>query len=198
MCRAAAATGFRSPTGVRSRIMAAMKVLADSSRTGQMIDQLAGRVGRAMADVGDWALVGIRRRGDLLARRLAETLEPTHVGSVDITLYRDDLSEVGPQPVVRTTEIDFDPDGRTIVLVDDVLMTGRSVRAAIQSLIDFGRPRCIRLAVLVDRGGRELPICPDFVGESIEAGAGQHVRVELQPLDAADRIVIMQRPDASR
>src|SRR5690606_13095379 len=104
--------------------------------------------------------------GDLLAQRLSQRLPhhpPVGVGSLDITLYRDDLSEIGPQPIVRTTQIDFDIDALDLVLVDDVLMTGRSVRAALESLMDIGRPRRVWLAVLVDRGGRELPITPDFV-----------------------------------
>ena len=154
--------------------MPRMAVLADQQRVGELIDQLAQRIGAEIARAGggdDWALVGIKSRGDVLARRLAQRLDPKavggRVGSLDITLYRDDLSEIGPQPVVRTTEIPFPIDRLNLVLVDDVLMTGRSVRAAIQSLIDFGRPRKIKLMVLVDRGGRELPIAPDFVGQRV-------------------------------
>lgn len=157
-----------------------------------MVDRLSTEVRAEMARTqGPWAIVGIRRRGDVLAKRLAKELKPDFEGSVDITLYRDDLSEVGPQPVVRTTEINFDVDGTNILLVDDVLMSGRSVRAAIQSLIDFGRPRCIRLLVLVDRGGRELPIRPDYVGLRVATDDSQHIRVRLEPHDDKDAIIML-------
>ncbi len=173
-----------------------MQVLADSKRVAAMLDDLAERIDATRSTDGPWALVGIRRRGDVLARRLAARMKPDHLGSVDITLYRDDLSEVGPQPVVRTTEIDFDPDGCEVVLVDDVLMTGRSVRAAIQSLLDFGRPRRILLAVLADRGGRELPIAADVAALTVDADPGQHVRVHLKPTDEDDRIVLLGHDEA--
>ena len=173
-----------------------METLADASRVAELVDELAERIRAGMAESPRWAVVGILRRGDVFAQRLAGKLHPDHLGSVDIALYRDDLSELGPQPIVRTTNIDFDLDGADVVLVDDVLMTGRSVRAAIQSLIDYGRPRRIKLAVLVDRGGRELPIAADFVGRTIEAGPGQHVSVELKPTDRDDRIVLTPRPKA--
>jgi pyrimidine operon attenuation protein/uracil phosphoribosyltransferase len=174
-----------------------MESIADPQAVGGLIDGLADQIAAGMRADNRWAIVGIRRRGDVLARRLADRLQPSDTGSVDIALYRDDLSEVGPQPIVRTTEIDFDVAGRSIVLVDDVLMSGRSVRAAIQSLLDFGRPRTIRLAVLVDRGGRELPICPDYVGLAVHADASQHVRVRLEPMDDEDRILLMDKPEAA-
>lgn len=180
--------------GVGGHYDAGMESLADRQAVGGLIDGLADQVAAGLRPSGPWAIVGIRRRGDVLAQRLAERLQPDHAGSVDIALYRDDLSELGPQPIVRTTEIDFDVAGRSIVLVDDVLMSGRSVRAAIQSLLDFGRPRVIRLAVLVDRGGRELPICPDYVGLAVNADAEQHVHVRLEPLDEEDRILLRDKP----
>jgi pyrimidine operon attenuation protein/uracil phosphoribosyltransferase len=164
----------------------------EEQRVAEMVDRLCNEVRAEMHRTeGPWAIVGIRRRGDVLAKRLAKVLEPDFEGSVDITLYRDDLSEVGPQPVVRTTEINFDVDGANILLVDDVLMSGRSVRAAIQSLIDFGRPRCIRLLVLVDRGGRELPIRPDYVGLRVATDDSQHIRVRLRPTDEKDAIIVL-------
>jgi pyrimidine operon attenuation protein/uracil phosphoribosyltransferase len=169
-----------------------METLADTKQVGRLVDDLAERIRAEMADSPRWAMVGILRRGDVLAHRLADKLKPDHIGSVDIALYRDDLSELGPQPVVRTTNIDFDLDGTDVVLVDDVLMTGRSVRAAIQSLIDYGRPRRIKLAVLVDRGGRELPIAADFIGRTIEA-PDTLVSVELKPTDEHDRITLRCR-----
>jgi len=171
-----------------------MTTLADARQVAEMVDRLASEIHGVMAGGGSWAIVGIRSRGDLLARRLAERLQPDHLGSVDITLYRDDLSEIGAQPVVQTTDIPFDLDGLRVVLVDDVLMTGRSVRAAIQTLIDYGRPKVIKLAVLVDRGGRELPIRPDFVAQRLNLDHGEHVKVRLTPTDDADRIEIVDKP----
>lgn len=163
--------------------------LADANQVTQLVDRLASELEAAMdSSEGPWALIGVRRRGDELAKILNQRLKVDYSGSVDIALYRDDLSEIGPQPVVRTSEIDFPIDGTNVVLVDDVLMTGRSVRAAIQSLIDFGRPRCIRLLVLVDRGGRELPIAPDFVGLRVNADRDRLIEVRLKPSDAEDRI----------
>jgi len=178
-----------------------MSVLADEQRVAGLIDALADAIGRESAADPDvpWALVGLRSRGDVLAKRLADRLDAARfngrVGSLDITLYRDDLSEIGPAAQVRTTEVPFTLDGVHVVLVDDVLMTGRSVRAALQSLMDLGRPRRVWLSVLVDRGGRELPIQPDHVGLDLTRGAdsvkpGQRVQVALQPTDARDAIVL--------
>jgi pyrimidine operon attenuation protein/uracil phosphoribosyltransferase len=195
-----------------------MREIADSAKVAQLIGSLHADVAAAMAQHPDrpWALVGIRSRGDVIANRLASALPADRlngrVGVLDITLYRDDLSEVGAHPIVRTTDIPFAVDGLDIVLVDDVLMTGRSVRAALQLLIDLGRPRRVWLAVLVDRGGRELPIAADFVsldlsghGHDMDAsggggGSGGAVQVQLQPTDAVDRIVIADtgRPEAIR
>ncbi|MAE65038.1 MAG: bifunctional pyr operon transcriptional regulator/uracil phosphoribosyltransferase [Phycisphaeraceae bacterium] len=177
-----------------------MQVIADAARVSRLISDLAQRIQSDMDQLGedqDWAMVGVRSRGDELARRLAEQLGIERVGTVDITLYRDDLSEVGHQPVVRTTEIDFPIDGLHVVLVDDVLMTGRSIRAALQLLMDLGRPRRVWLTVLADRGGRELPIQPDHVGldlseRSDEAGLRPEQRVDvlLEPTDDGDRIEV--------
>ncbi len=177
--------------------MAGMKVLADETRVAGLIEQLGQQVAHSVAAARGWALVGIRSRGDVIARRLAEVLEPDHIGTLDITLYRDDLSEVANQPVVRPTEIEFPIDGLDVVLVDDVLMTGRSVRAALDLLMDLGRPRRVWLAVLVDRGGRELPIAPDQVGldlaGSTEPGPEQLVEVHVQPTDPCDQIIVRPR-----
>ena len=148
---------------------------------------------------GGWALIGVRSRGDVLAQRLVGMLDPRRfegrVGSLDITLYRDDLSEIGPQAVVRTTEVPFAIDGLNIVLVDDVIMTGRSIRAALESLMDLGRPRRVWLDVLVDRGGRELPIQPDHVGLDLRDAQpplppSRRVQVQLEPTDSCDAIVL--------
>ncbi len=186
--------------------MTHVRVLAGDRDVASLISDLAAAIRNDMesfSDGGPWALVGIRSRGDVLARRLADTLRPDHVGTLDITLYRDDLSEIGPQAIVRTTEIPFGIDGLNIVLVDDVLMSGRSVRAALQSLMDMGRPKRVWLAVLVDRGGRELPIAPDHVGivlsRDIDGGltGGELVNVMLRPTDAEDAIVVARYAPAA-
>ena len=147
------------------------------------------------------ALIGIRRRGVPLARRIAKALRDINgddvpTGALDITLYRDDLMRhpVGPQPVVRRTEIPFSIDDRKILLVDDVLYTGRTIRAALDALIDFGRPRAIQLIVLVDRGHRELPIKADYVGKNLPTSLKQSVQVRLQEIDGADEVVIEGDP----
>ena len=146
---------------------------------------------------GDVALVGIRRRGVPLAQRLAHSLleitgRDVPTGALDITLYRDDLMRqaVGPQPLLRRTEIPFSIDDRRILLVDDVLYTGRTVRAALDALIDFGRPRSIQLVVLVDRGHRELPIKADYVGRNVPTAARQSVQVKLFEEDGVDEVAM--------
>lgn len=144
------------------------------------------------------ALVGIRTRGVPLADWLAKRIEtiqhkPISVGSLDINLYRDDLSEVSEQPVVRPTDIPFSITGKGIVLVDDVLYTGRTIRAAMDALIDYGRPRFIRLMVMIDRGWRELPIQADYVGKRIKTTAGQNVKVMLTPIDDANQVLIKKQ-----
>ena len=150
--------------------------------------------------VEDLALVGVRTRGVHIARRLATILRditqhdiPT--GVLDITLYRDDLMRhaVGPQPVIRRTEIPFSIDDRKILLVDDVLYTGRTTRAALDALIDYGRPKAIQLIVLVDRGHRELPIKADYVGKNLPTSASESVQVRLQETDGEDSVVVQQQ-----
>ncbi|NOZ23792.1 MAG: bifunctional pyr operon transcriptional regulator/uracil phosphoribosyltransferase PyrR [Planctomycetes bacterium] len=144
---------------------------------------------------GDIAIIGIKARGEILARRIADHLgevchEDIPVGAVDIALYRDDLGCGGGNPEVRGTEIDFDVNGKDIVLVDDVLYTGRTVRAALDQIIDFGRPKRIQLAVLIDRGRRELPIAADYVGKSLEVGPRRRIEVHLRETDGEDEVVI--------
>ena len=145
-------------------------------------------------------LVGIRTRGVFLAQRLAQAIAKIEgksipTGILDITLYRDDLSSVGPKPIVRQTAIDFALEGKVVVLVDDVLFTGRTIRAALDALTDFGRPAKIELAVLVDRGHRELPIRADFVGKNIPTSKEQNVRVILGEADhQEDRVIVEQGP----
>ena len=140
-------------------------------------------------------IVGIQRRGVQLAARIVSMInerENVQVpqGALDITLYRDDLQTVGPRPVVGPTEIPVDIDGKAVVIIDDVLYTGRTVRAALDELADFGRPRRIALAVVIDRGGRELPIAPDVVGKKVEVLPGRRVDVFVEEMDGKDAVII--------
>jgi pyrimidine operon attenuation protein/uracil phosphoribosyltransferase len=175
-----------------------MTLLLDKRELGKTLEMLARHIaGAAPADVS-LAVVGIRRRGETLARRLLPLLEQAgrkadHFGVLDITLYRDDLTTIGPNAVLRGTEIDFDVTDTWLVLVDDVLYTGRSVRAALDAVTDLGRPRAIRLAVLVDRGRRELPIQPDFVGLRTDTEAHHIVKVKLVETDGVDEVELYDR-----
>lgn len=144
------------------------------------------------------AVVGIRNRGEHLAKRLVQKIKEIErrelqVGFLDITLYRDDIRGKLNQPILKGTDISFDVDGKNIILVDDVLFTGRTVRAALDELIDLGRPASIQLAVLVDRGHRELPIKPDFVGRNIPTSLDEEVRVLLKEVDGEDAVVIVEK-----
>jgi pyrimidine operon attenuation protein/uracil phosphoribosyltransferase len=141
------------------------------------------------------ALIGIKRRGDFIARRIAEKIKTSEgldvpLGAVDITLYRDDLQLVSEAPIIEGTDINFDINRKTIVLVDDVLYTGRTIRAAIEEILDFGRPRAIQLAVLIDRGHRELPIQADFVGKKVPAARNEIVDVHIKELDGEDCVLL--------
>jgi pyrimidine operon attenuation protein/uracil phosphoribosyltransferase len=169
----------------------------DAERVGRTLTRIAHEIVERTRSFDELALIGIRARGVPIARRLAANIAsitgreiPT--GSLDITLYRDDLMRqpVGPQPVVRRTEIPFSIDDRRILLVDDVLYTGRTVRAALDALIDFGRPRSIQLVVLVDRGHRELPIKADYVGKNLPTSARQSVQVRVSEIDGRDEVTI--------
>jgi pyrimidine operon attenuation protein / uracil phosphoribosyltransferase len=174
-----------------------MPVVMDADRIGRTLARIAHEIVERNKGVDDLALVGVRTRGVPLARRLARSLReitgtevPT--GALDITLYRDDLMRhaVGPQPLVRRTEIQFSIDNRKILLVDDVLYTGRTTRAALDALIDFGRPKAIQLIVLVDRGHRELPIKADYVGKNLPTSLEESVQVRLQEIDGQDEVVV--------
>ena len=169
--------------------------IATGQEVEKIISRLAGEV-RAKTDLNNLALIGIRRRGVELAVRLQNILQKKSVklplGILDITLYRDDLSTAAKQPVVRETQIQFDLEGKDILLVDDVLFTGRTIRAALSELVDFGRPRSIKLLTLVDRGHRELPIQPDFTGKFIPAENSQSIEVRLSELDGEDKILLIE------
>jgi len=178
-----------------------MPQVMDADRMSRALTRIAHEILERNRGLDELALVGIRTRGVPLARRLARALKEINgddvpTGALDITLYRDDLMRhpVGPQPVVRRTEIPFSIDDRKIMLVDDVLYTGRTIRAALDALIDFGRPRVIQLIALVDRGHRELPIKADYVGKNLPTSLKQSVQVRLQEIDGTDEIVIEGEP----
>jgi pyrimidine operon attenuation protein/uracil phosphoribosyltransferase len=159
--------------------------------------RIAHEVAEKNPDPAALAIVGIHTRGALLARRLHASLAEltgaeVPIGDIDISFYRDDVGAKSPaaQPVVHASHIDFDLAGRTVVLVDDVLFTGRTVRAAIDALFDYGRPQRVQLAVLCDRGHRELPIRPDYVGKNLPTGHEQRVNVHLEELDGSDEVTI--------
>jgi pyrimidine operon attenuation protein/uracil phosphoribosyltransferase len=171
--------------------------IMDSAGIARVLSRLASEIVERNAGISDLLLVGIRRRGVPLAERIADKiaqLEGTRppTGHLDITLYRDDLSTVGPRPVVNRTEIPGDVTDSIIVLVDDVLYTGRTVRAALDELVDFGRPRRVELAVLVDRGHRELPIQADYVGKAVQTTADEIIKVMLTDYDEDEQVILVE------
>ena len=179
-----------------------MPQVMDADRMSRALTRIAHEILERNRGTGELALVGIRRRGVPLARRIAAALhhingDDVPTGALDITLYRDDLMRqpVGPQPVLRRTEIPFSIDDRRLLLVDDVLYTGRTIRAALDALIDFGRPRAIQLIVLIDRGHRELPIKADYVGKNIPTSPAESVQVRLIEIDGVDEVVV-DHPEA--
>jgi pyrimidine operon attenuation protein/uracil phosphoribosyltransferase len=172
-------------------------VVMDADRMGRTLTRIAHEIVERNRGVEELALVGIRTAGVPLARRIARILaEITHhevpTGALDITLYRDDLGRhaIGKKPVVRSTDIPFSIDDMRILLVDDVLYTGRTIRAALDALIEFGRPRSIQLVVMVDRGHRELPIKADYVGKNLPTSLPQSVKVRLMEIDGRDSVEI--------
>ena len=174
--------------------------ILDADRIRRMVDRMAHEIAERQKDLPGLALIGIRTRGVPLAVRLASRLsdlvkQSFPVGTLDITLYRDDLSTVAPQPLLKKTEIDFDLNGRTVLLCDDVLYTGRTIRAALDGVIDLGRPRAIRLAVLIDRGHREFPIEANYVGKSVPTANREVIQVMFQETDGADEVWILERPN---
>jgi pyrimidine operon attenuation protein/uracil phosphoribosyltransferase len=170
------------------------KVVLRDADVGRVLRRVAHEIAERNPDAPAPALVGIHRRGAYLARRLRALLEQllgveVPLGDLDIGFYRDDLGR-RPDPVVHASHIDFDVNGCTVVIVDDVLFTGRTARAAIDALLDYGRPACVQLAVLVDRGHRELPIRPDYVGKNLPTSRIEHVHVRVSELDGADQVAI--------
>lgn len=174
---------------VKSQIM-------DKAQMERSVHRMAHEIIEQNRGLAKICLVGIRSRGVPLAQRLSEYLrliegQDIPVGMLDITLYRDDLSTISHQPVIKGSQLDFDIEDAVIVLVDDVLFTGRTVRAAIDALMDFGRPRQIQLAVLIDRGHRELPIKADYVGKNVPTSKEEIIKVEFEETDGSDRVCIV-------
>ena len=190
-----------------SAARATEREILDADALGRTLARLAHELIERNDDVGSLALVGIHTRGVPLARRLQALVAERSglaplLGAVDIAFHRDDVLVRGggaplrAQPLVRSTELDFALEGCTCVLIDDVLFTGRTIRAAIDALLDYGRPARVQLAVLVDRGHRELPIRPDYVGKNLPTALDERVRVELAETDGGDRVVLEQQPEA--
>ncbi len=172
------------------------KTLLSAAAVERTLRRMADEIVELNDGTGNLIIVGIQRRGVQLASRISSLIEEREKdrvlqGSLDITLYRDDLQTIGPRPVVGPTDIPWDIDGRNVVIVDDVLYTGRTVRAALDELADFGRPALIALAVLIDRGGRELPIQPDIVGKKVSVDKGDRVDVLVDEVDGRTAVVIV-------
>ena len=179
--------------------VSAGKVLLDAKGLAEKVRALTQAILKEFGkNAKELAVVGIQTRGALLARRIAEQLreatgEEIPVGILDITLYRDDVHDIAEQPEVKETDLPFELDARPIVLIDDVLFTGRTVRSAMNAIIDYGRPRCIRLAVLVDRGHRELPIGPDYIGVALKTTLEDVVDLNLKEIDEEDSVRLRRR-----
>src|SRR5205809_2344263 len=187
---------------METHAVASSRVLLDAEALSRTLARIAHEIVERNPDLERVALVGIHTRGVSLAQRLRRLIEEfsgveVALGTVDITFYRDDVQVRGgeaplhPQPLVRATRLDFPLEGRTCVLVDDVLYTGRTIRAAIEALFDFGRPERVQLAVLCDRGHRQLPIRPDYVGKNLPTSRGERVQVELVEVDEVDRVLLV-------
>jgi pyrimidine operon attenuation protein/uracil phosphoribosyltransferase len=185
---------------------AAGKLLLDSEAIDRTLSRIAHEIIERNPDLRRVALVGIHTRGVPIAYRLRRLIEErtgteVDVGAVDITFYRDDVGIRGgeaplhAQPIVRSTQLDFAVDGRTCILVDDVLFTGRTIRAAVEALFAYGRPARVQLAVLADRGHRELPIRPDYVGKNLPTSRSERIQVQLVEVDEDDRVLLVAAPE---
>jgi pyrimidine operon attenuation protein / uracil phosphoribosyltransferase len=181
-------------------------VLLDAEALRRTLSRIAHELIERNPELDRVALVGIHTRGVPLAHRLRRLIDEragveVDVGAVDITFYRDDVgiregeAPRHPQPIVRSTQLDFPLEGRTVVLVDDVLYTGRTIRAAIEALFDYGRPARVQLAVLADRGHRELPIRPDYVGKNLPTARGERIQVQLVEVDELDAVLLVSTPE---
>jgi pyrimidine operon attenuation protein/uracil phosphoribosyltransferase len=172
--------------------------ILDKEGIKRAVTRISHEIVEKNKEAGDLVIIGIRNRGEYLGQRVVASIEKIigkkpPFGILDITLYRDDLTEVAEQPILKETRIDFDITGKKIVLVDDVLFTGRTIRCAMDQLIDFGRPKIIQLAVLVDRGHRELPIRADYVGKNVPTSLNEVVEVKVEEYDGADEVIIMEK-----
>lgn len=174
--------------------------ILDKESMDRALERIAHEIVEKQKSVDEIAIIGIKNRGAYLGARIADKIEKMlgkrpDLGALDITLYRDDLTQASEQPVVHATEIDFDISGKRIILVDDVLYTGRTIRCALDALIDFGRPSQIQLAVLIDRGHRELPIRADYVGKNVPTSAKELVEVKLKEVDGKDEAVLCEKTE---
>lgn len=174
--------------------------ILDKETMDRSLERMAHEIVEKLKSVEDIAIIGIKNRGAYLGVRIVDKIariigKKPPMGALDITLYRDDLTQVAEQPVVHATEIDFSIDGKKIILVDDVLFTGRTVRCALDALIDFGRPSQIQLAVLIDRGHRELPIRADYVGKNVPTSLKEVVEVRLQEADGKDEVMLCEKAE---
>jgi pyrimidine operon attenuation protein/uracil phosphoribosyltransferase len=194
---------------MQQHALAAGRVLLDEEQIGRTLSRIAHELIERAGDLDDVAIVGIHTRGVPLAHRLRRHVEEfsgtaPELGTLDITFYRDDVAVRGgeaplrEQPIVRDSRLDFALEGKTVVLVDDVLYTGRTIRAAIDALFDYGRPARVQLAVLVDRGHRELPIRPDYVGKNLPTSRDERIQVQLVEVDEVDRVLLVPAPEEER
>jgi pyrimidine operon attenuation protein / uracil phosphoribosyltransferase len=184
-------------------VPATWKLVVDEQRFSRCIQRLSYEIIEKDKDVDSLAIVGIRTGGEFLGRRIHERIQQIEgvkipFGVIDITLYRDDLSHNASHPILKGTDLPFGISGKRIVLVDDVLFTGRTIRAALDAIVDFGRPACVELAVLADRGHRELPIRADFVGKNLPTNRGDFVRVRLREQGYQDGIYLIAEQDGER
>ena len=178
--------------------MTPSKQILNSEEMNRAIVRIAHEILEKNRGSKDLVLIGIRTGGALLAKRFQEQLQSIEsktipIGALDITMYRDDLSEVGAQPDIKQTDISFDVQGKKVILVDDVLFTGRTIRCALDAIIDFGRPQIIQLAVLIDRGHRQLPIKPDYVGKNIPTSTKEEVVVAFKENGGEDRVTVVEK-----
>ncbi|MGH7573121.1 MAG: bifunctional pyr operon transcriptional regulator/uracil phosphoribosyltransferase PyrR [Gemmatimonadota bacterium] len=176
-------------------------VIMDAQAIDRALARIAHEIVEETGGADDLAIVGIQRRGAQLAERIVDEIERTEGraparGVMDITLYRDDLQTIADQAIVQKTEMPFKVEGKTIVLVDDVLYTGRTIRAALNEIMDFGRPRRVLLAVLVDRGHREIPIRAEFVGKNVPTSRSQQIKVKVEELDGVREVELVEREEA--
>jgi len=175
------------------------KLLMTAAEMDLALARMSAEIVEKLGPRSEFAIIGIRRRGVHLAQRLCNKIEailkrPVPIGILDITLYRDDLTTISNRPTLRETLIDFDISNLILVLVDDVLYTGRTIRSALDGIVDLGRPKRVQLAVLIDRGNRELPIQADYVGKHIETAEDETVEVRLMEEDQEERVILLKRP----